>query len=127
MSEAIAVRGLTKSYNGKTVLRGLDLSVKTGSVFGLLGANGAGKAPQSNVYWEQNRLTAEKYFFLGGIREGSAGSCFRKLAFNFRRETISRRSGYRSYVRKLPACTGILLTGKSSAPALELEISSAAQ
>ena len=28
MSEAIAVRGLTKSYNGKTVLRGLDLSVK---------------------------------------------------------------------------------------------------
>ena len=41
MSEAIAVRGLTKSYNGKTVLRGLDLSVKTGSVFGLLGANGA--------------------------------------------------------------------------------------
>ncbi len=44
MSEAIFVEGLTKAYHGKTVVDHLDLSVKSGTVFGLLGANGAGKS-----------------------------------------------------------------------------------
>ena len=43
MSCAVSVKGLRKSYGGKTVLNGLDLSVERGTVFGLLGANGAGK------------------------------------------------------------------------------------
>ncbi|WP_394803003.1 ABC transporter ATP-binding protein [Brotomerdimonas butyrica] len=42
--EAIFVEGLTKSYNEKTVVDDLSLSVKSGTVFGLLGANGAGKS-----------------------------------------------------------------------------------
>ena len=41
MSEAIYVKGLSKAYNGKTVLDKLDLRAKSGTVFGLLGANGA--------------------------------------------------------------------------------------
>lgn len=44
MSEAIFVEGLTKAYHGKTVVDHLDISVKSGTVFGLLGANGAGKS-----------------------------------------------------------------------------------
>ena len=44
MSEAVFVQGLTKAYNGKTVINHLNLSVKSGTVFGLLGANGAGKS-----------------------------------------------------------------------------------
>lgn len=44
MSEAIFVEGLTKTYAGKAVVDHLDLSVKSGTVFGLLGANGAGKS-----------------------------------------------------------------------------------
>ena len=44
MGTAAEIKGLTKSYNGKTVLNGLSLSVKSGTVFGLLGANGAGKS-----------------------------------------------------------------------------------
>ena len=43
MSEAIFVQGLTKAYNGKTVVDHLNLSVKSGTVFGLLGAKGAEK------------------------------------------------------------------------------------
>lgn len=39
MSEAIYVKGLSKAYNGKTVLDKLDLRAKSGTVFGLLGAN----------------------------------------------------------------------------------------
>ena len=44
MSEAVFVEGLTKTYAGRTVVDHLDFSVKSGTVFGLLGANGAGKS-----------------------------------------------------------------------------------
>lgn len=44
MSAAVQIKGLTKSYGEKTVLNGLSLTVKSGTVFGLLGANGAGKS-----------------------------------------------------------------------------------
>ncbi|RBO87857.1 ABC transporter ATP-binding protein [Nocardia puris] len=40
---AIRVRGLEKSYGDHHVLRGVDFEVERGSVFALLGSNGAGK------------------------------------------------------------------------------------
>lgn len=40
---AIQVRGLEKSYKELRVLRGVDLTVARGSIFALLGSNGAGK------------------------------------------------------------------------------------
>ncbi len=40
---AIDIVGLTKSYADNAVLRGVDLSVPSGSIFALLGSNGAGK------------------------------------------------------------------------------------
>ncbi|HEX3931223.1 MAG TPA: ABC transporter ATP-binding protein [Nocardioides sp.] len=40
---AIEITGLTKSYGDTEVLRGVDLTVPTGTVFALLGSNGAGK------------------------------------------------------------------------------------
>ncbi|MGH3133779.1 MAG: ABC transporter ATP-binding protein [Gaiellaceae bacterium] len=43
MSSAIVVRDLRKSYDGVEALRGVDLDVRSGEVFGLLGPNGAGK------------------------------------------------------------------------------------
>jgi ABC-2 type transport system ATP-binding protein len=40
---AIHVRGLTKSFKDLQVLRGVDFDVERGSIFALLGSNGAGK------------------------------------------------------------------------------------
>jgi ABC-2 type transport system ATP-binding protein len=40
---AIQVHGLTKSYGKVRALRGIDLAVKRGEIFGFLGPNGAGK------------------------------------------------------------------------------------
>jgi len=40
---AIQVRGLEKSYKEVHVLRGVDFEVASGSIFALLGSNGAGK------------------------------------------------------------------------------------
>jgi ABC-2 type transport system ATP-binding protein len=42
-TQAIHVRGLEKSYKELRVLRGVDLEVQRGSIFALLGSNGAGK------------------------------------------------------------------------------------
>jgi ABC-2 type transport system ATP-binding protein len=42
-SPAIIVKDLHKSYNGFEAVRGVDLEVRNGEVFGLLGPNGAGK------------------------------------------------------------------------------------
>ena len=40
---AISIRNLTKSYGRVAALKGIDLDVERGEVFGLLGPNGAGK------------------------------------------------------------------------------------
>jgi len=42
MAELIAT-GLVKAYKGRTVVNGVNLTVKTGEIVGLLGPNGAGK------------------------------------------------------------------------------------
>lgn len=44
MQEAIKVEHLSKSYGNLKVIDNLNLSVKFGTVYGLLGANGAGKS-----------------------------------------------------------------------------------
>ncbi len=43
MEKAIEVKGLQKSYKKLHVLKGVDIEVEKGSVFALLGSNGAGK------------------------------------------------------------------------------------
>ncbi len=42
-TQAIQVKGLQKSYKQLHILKGVDFEVKKGSVFALLGSNGAGK------------------------------------------------------------------------------------
>src|SRR3989338_3156591 len=39
----LEIKGLSKSYDGRPVVDGVDLSVKRGEIVGLLGPNGAGK------------------------------------------------------------------------------------
>jgi ABC-2 type transport system ATP-binding protein len=43
MEKAIQVKGLKKSYKKLQVLKGVDFEVEKGSIFALLGSNGAGK------------------------------------------------------------------------------------
>ena len=43
MEKAIEVKGLRKSFKDTEVLKGVDLDVRRGEIFALLGSNGAGK------------------------------------------------------------------------------------
>src|SRR6476646_7853266 len=40
---AIDVKGMTKRFDGRTVVDHIDLQVRTGEIFGFLGPNGSGK------------------------------------------------------------------------------------
>src|SRR3954465_1838082 len=43
MASTLRTVQLTKSYGGRTVVRGADIEVSSGEIVGLLGPNGAGK------------------------------------------------------------------------------------
>lgn len=57
---AIAVHGLWKRYGSIEAVRGIDLEVRRGEIFGLIGPDGAGKTSTFQI--------------LGGVMEASAGS-----------------------------------------------------
>ena len=42
--DAIEIKGLTKNYGQKQALKGLDMTVPVGSIYGLIGENGSGKS-----------------------------------------------------------------------------------
>jgi ABC-2 type transport system ATP-binding protein len=48
-AQSIRARGLEKSYKELRVLRGVDFDVARGSIFALLGSNGAGKTTVVNI------------------------------------------------------------------------------
>ncbi|MBP2435807.1 ABC transporter ATP-binding protein [Microbacterium amylolyticum] len=60
MIPAIEVQGLTRSYRGRPVLRGVDLAVREGETLGILGHNGAGKTTLVET--------------IGGLRKPTSGS-----------------------------------------------------
>lgn len=49
MNKAITVQGLKKSYKKHNVLKGVNFTVESGTVFALLGSNGAGKTTIINI------------------------------------------------------------------------------
>lgn len=78
---AIDVRGLTKRFNGRTVVDKVSLTVRRGQIFGFLGPNGSGKTTTIRLLC--GLLTPD---------EGS-GTC---LGYDIRRESraLRRRLGY---------------------------------
>lgn len=81
--EAVHVEGLTKSYQGRTVLNGLNLSVKKGTVFGLLGANGAGKSTTIECILGTKQAESGTAVVLGCDARTERRRLFRKVGVQF--------------------------------------------
>lgn len=62
---AIETRQLTKKYKGKTAVKALDLTVKQGELFALLGVNGAGKTTTIKMLSCLTRPTSGDAVLLG--------------------------------------------------------------
>jgi len=58
MEPVVDIRGLTKRYGEREVLRGLDLAVPPGVCFGVLGPNGAGKTTALRALLGQSPMTS---------------------------------------------------------------------
>ncbi|HYM14120.1 MAG TPA: ABC transporter ATP-binding protein [Dehalococcoidia bacterium] len=78
---AIELRGVVKDYGATRALRGIDLSIEPGQIFGFLGPNGAGKTTTARILLDLIRPTA-------GVA--------RVLGLDCQRESMAvrRRSGY---------------------------------
>ncbi|MBY0533128.1 MAG: ABC transporter ATP-binding protein [Xanthobacteraceae bacterium] len=78
---AIDVKGLTKSFDGRVVVRDLSMQVKRGSIYGFLGPNGSGKT--TTIRMLCGLLTPDS----------GEGTC---LGYNIRTEAdqIKRHVGY---------------------------------
>ncbi len=62
---AIQVQGMTKSYGKVRALRGIDLQVQRGEIFGFLGPNGAGKTTTIRCMLDMIRPDGGKVLLLG--------------------------------------------------------------
>ncbi|MGM9568284.1 MAG: ABC transporter ATP-binding protein [Clostridia bacterium] len=82
MNEVLEIEHLTKSYDGKTVLDDLSISVKKGTVFGLLGANGAGKSTTIGCTLGTEKAD-DGNVYLFGEKRGKNRSLFEKIGVQF--------------------------------------------
>ncbi len=77
MSVAVRVRGLRKAYGPVEAVRGLDLEIERGEVFGLLGPNGAGKTTTVEILEGYRPRDGGEVEVLG-FDPGNAGGAFRE-------------------------------------------------
>ncbi|MCR1784902.1 ATP-binding cassette domain-containing protein [Nocardioides carbamazepini] len=90
MTALLEVRGVTKSYGGVEVLRGVDLVVTPGEIHGLIGANGAGKSTLIDILCGQNRQDAGEIVLRDRTLTGSPGRRSRSgLARTFQQPQVS--------------------------------------
>ena len=82
-NDAIVVHGLTKRYHDKTVVNHLNLSIKTGTVFGLLGANGAGKSTAIECILGTKNASEGMVTVLGDDPRKKRRTLFQKIGVQF--------------------------------------------
>ncbi|MCR2032349.1 ABC transporter ATP-binding protein [Anaerofustis stercorihominis] len=83
MEKTIEVKNLSKSYNGVSVVKSLSFDVKKGEVFGLLGANGAGKSTTIECILGTRPMDSGSAFILGMEAKSERKKIFEAVGVQF--------------------------------------------
>jgi ABC-2 type transport system ATP-binding protein len=78
---AVALRGLTKRYGTVEALRGLDLTVEPGRVYGFLGRNGAGKSTALRIIMGITQPTDGEVWLFGRLQSGEDPAARRRIGY----------------------------------------------
>ncbi len=81
MSYAIETSGLTKKFGSNYALSDVDLAIPTGSIFGLIGSNGAGKTTIMRILLDVMRQTAGTVKALGVNPRDGGPELRRRIGF----------------------------------------------
>ncbi|WNX85290.1 ABC transporter ATP-binding protein [Agathobaculum sp. NTUH-O15-33] len=91
MEYAICARQLSKSYGGVHAVRALDLSVPRGAIFGLLGANGAGKTTAMECMLGTRRPDGGTVRILGQEPRTNRKQLFQRVGVQFQEGNYQER------------------------------------
>ncbi|RGD74573.1 ABC transporter ATP-binding protein [Anaerofustis stercorihominis] len=83
MKKTIEVKNLSKSYQGVSVVKNLSFDVKRGEVFGLLGANGAGKSTTIECILGTRSMDSGSAFILGMSPKTERKKIFEQVGVQF--------------------------------------------
>jgi ABC-2 type transport system ATP-binding protein len=78
---AIHIEGLAKNYGRIRALRGIDLEVVPGEIFGFLGPNGAGKTTTIRILMDFIRPTAGRAAIAGFDCQRAVVDVHRRVAY----------------------------------------------
>lgn len=98
MKEAIKVENLSKSYHGVQAVKNLSLSIGYGKVFGLLGANGAGKSTSVECILGTRKMDAGKVSILEMDPVKDRKKLFQKVGVQF------QEANYQNEIRVNELC-----------------------
>jgi ABC-2 type transport system ATP-binding protein len=90
-NDVVTVRGLYKSYGGRTVVDGLDLDVGDGEIVGIIGANGAGKTTTVECIQGLRRPDAGRLRVLGYDPVTQAGELRRRVGSQLQQSALPDR------------------------------------
>ena len=104
---AITVKNLTKTYGEHVAVDNLSFTVLKGSVFGLLGANGAGKSTSLECILGTKKMDSGEVFILGENPVKNRTSVFEKTGVQF------QEAKYQELIKVSELCENIACVYKN--------------
>lgn len=93
--DAIYAENITKSFGKQQVLKGINLAIKSGEIFTLLGENGAGKSTLINILTTLSQANSGKAFVLGKNVKTDANIVRKNISVNSQFVTLDNEfTGY---------------------------------
>ncbi len=114
MQEIIQVKKLTKSYNKQLAVRNVSFSVNRGTVFGLLGANGAGKSTTIECILGTKKADSGQVSILGMYPLENRKKLFEKVGVQF------QETNYQEQITVAELCEATASLYRNAANPLEL-------